>query len=201
MVPCALRYGKHGQQLRRQWRCTISNRRSAISELYTAIYNAGKQRGSEYIGKSMSASANGHTAAADDYFARADCHRHPSSGDDYDYSYSSDADRNSDGHHDSANSDDNGDCLDDSDRGSGSYLFESRKFSESSESSNRSSPCSSPCSSSSSQHAAFNHINYANLQPNFYACNSNSGINDAESHRSPKYKRCPSCKRYDASRS
>ena len=96
----------------------------------------------------MSASENGHTAASDDYFASTDCHRHPSSGDDYNYNYSSDADRNSDGHYDSANADNNGDCLDDSDRGSGSYLFESHKFSESSESSNRSSPrsSSSPCS-------------------------------------------------------
>ena len=65
----------------------------------------------------MSASANGHTAAADDYFASTDCHRHPSSGDNYNYNYSSDADRNSDGHYDSANADSNGDCLDDSDRG------------------------------------------------------------------------------------
>ena len=93
----------------------------------------------------MSASANGHTATADDYFASTDCHRHPSSRDYYDYSYSSDADRNSDGHYNSANADNNGDCLDDSDRGSGSYLFESHKFSESSESSNRSNR-SSPCS-------------------------------------------------------
>ena len=145
MVPCALRHGKHGQQLRRQWRCTISNRRSAISELYMAIYNAGKRRGPEYIGESMSASANGYTAAADDYFASTDCHLHSSSGDDYDYSHSSDADRNSDGHFDSADADNNGDCLDDSDCGTGSYLFDSHKLSEFSESSN----CSSSSSSSS----------------------------------------------------
>ena len=65
----------------------------------------------------MSASANGHRAAADDYFASTDCHCHPSPGDDYDYNYSSDADRNSDGHCDSTNADNDGDCLDDSDRG------------------------------------------------------------------------------------
>lgn len=66
----------------------------------------------------MSASANGYTAFKDDYSASTNCHYNPSSGDDYDNF--SGADRNSDGHCDSANAVNDCDSMDDGDSEPGS---------------------------------------------------------------------------------
>lgn len=60
----------------------------------------------------MSVSADGYTASADDYTTSTNLHSDPSSRDDYDY-YSG-ADGNSNGHCDPANTDDDGDSMDNS---------------------------------------------------------------------------------------
>lgn len=66
----------------------------------------------------MPASADDYTASADDYSTSTDYHCNPSSG--HDYSYSSSPDGNREGHCDPANTNNDGDSMDDSDSGAGS---------------------------------------------------------------------------------
>ncbi len=120
MVAYALGHCQHRQQLWKQLQCIISYRRSAVPELYIAIYKAGPWRGREWpewIGKSMSASADDHTAATNDYSASTNHNYDPGSGDDHDHSG---AGGNSDGHRDTSNADNDADSMDDSDSKPGS---------------------------------------------------------------------------------
>lgn len=71
----------------------------------------------------MPISTDGHTTSTDDHSACTNCHYH---SDPRDHNgYTSGADRNSDSHCDSPNTNNDGDDMDDSDSESGSKLSES----------------------------------------------------------------------------
>ena len=71
----------------------------------------------------MSAPADSYAASTNDYSTSTNCHPHPSSGDDN--NHPSAAARKSDGHRDSANADNDGDNMDDSDSEPGFKLSKS----------------------------------------------------------------------------
>lgn len=121
-----LRYCQPRQQRRRQPPRTVSNRGSTVQELYIAIYRAGQRGGrewSKWIGGSMCVSANSYTASTDNHLARTNCHHHRTSGDGNDYPQG--PDRNINHHCNTANTDNDGDSMDDNYSESGSKLSKS----------------------------------------------------------------------------
>ena len=121
-----LRYCQPRQQLRKQPPRTVSNPGSAVQECYIAVYRAGQWGGrewSEWIGGSMSVSADGYTASRDNYLASTNCHHHRTSGDGNDYPLG--PDRNNYHYCNTANTDNDGDSMDDNYSESGSKLSKS----------------------------------------------------------------------------